>query len=97
MMVPHMSAPPESNAPGRSWSCPDASTAAGPLRAGVLTLPPPGREGFLRWGWEENGLEEVTCQVHSDVDKHAQITCDGHSAGEISTEPGLEVLLSTAS
>lgn len=45
MVVPHMSVPPESNAPGRSWSCPDASTAVRSSPAGVLTLPTPGGKG----------------------------------------------------
>jgi len=63
---------------------------------GCFDVASAGEGRVVRCGWEENGLEEVTCQVHSDVDRHARISCDGHSAGEISTEPGLEALLSTA-
>jgi hypothetical protein len=51
----------------------------------------------LRLRWEENGLKEMTCQVHSDLDNYARMTCYWHSAGEASMEPGLEALFSTSS
>ena len=63
---------------------------------GCFDVASAGEGRVVRCGWEENGLEEMTCQVHSDVDNHARITRYGHSAGEVGAEPGLEALLSTA-
>jgi len=64
---------------------------------GWFDLASPGEGRVLRFRWEENGLKEMTCQVHSDLENYARITCYWHSAGEVSTEPGLEALFSTAS
>jgi len=63
---------------------------------GWFDLASPGEGRVLRFRWEENGLKGLTCEVHSDLDNYARITCCWYSANEVTTEPGLEALFSTA-
>jgi hypothetical protein len=63
---------------------------------GWFDLASPGGGRVLRFRWGENGLKEMTCEVHSDLDNYARITCCWHSANEVTTAPGLEALFSTA-